>query len=301
MPNPRRLSPRERTDYLGYFPHLDTASVWVTDSSINTRNYNCIAWSVGSTTSWYNPETTKAAQDAFYLKWGFAPANDGPVLLWMAWERGALRPSHAAAAYPAGNGRWESKCGPGLRLVHDTDDLRGGDYGTPLHRYDRTQDPHLLAIAPVDMMHPLPHLVAIAPVDMMHPLPRLATAERSKLARTVAQIDPSVRKSFEATFAAWQQTWFAGVMAINSDSNARAKGPEFDALVQMGPSILPLVVREMIPQENHFVVHLFDAIVGQDKLRNNLMFVRPLAIERGPPVAQQEVARTSARRWLAQQ
>ena len=39
-------------------------------------------------------------------------------------------------------------------------------------------------------------------------------------------------------------------------STARAKGPAFDALVKLGPAIIPLVVKKLADPDNFFAIQL---------------------------------------------
>ena len=53
------------------------------------------------------------------------------------------------------------------------------------------------------------------------------------------------RTAFETAFSAWKGAWFAGGLAVSSDPHTRAVGSEFDALIGLGPTILPLLKRKM--------------------------------------------------------
>ena len=74
------------------------------------------------------------------------------------------------------------------------------------------------------------------------------------------------RADFVDAFAAWKKTWFSGGLAISSDPHTRAVGKEYDALIALGPAILPLVVEQLADPENFLVLQLYDALQPSEKL-----------------------------------
>src|SRR5262249_13542859 len=106
--------------------------------------YNCIAWALGITGSWWWPgprwywpegiprEETISAFRAVFALFGFHPCEDG------APERGVEKlvlyadgekPIHSARQLPSG--KWTSKLGTLLDIEHDTAEaLAGGIYGS---------------------------------------------------------------------------------------------------------------------------------------------------------------------------
>lgn len=73
-------------------------------------------------------------------------------------------------------------------------------------------------------------------------------------------------QAFDESFNAWRDTWFRGGLAISSDPHTRAIGKEFDALIALGPGILPLVVEKLAGPENFLAVQLYDAIQADERL-----------------------------------
>ena len=67
-------------------------------------------------------------------------------------------------------------------------------------------------------------------------------------------------------FGAWKQTWFSGGLAVNSNPHSRAVGKEYDALIALGPEIMPLVVEKLADPENFFALQLYDANQPDEKL-----------------------------------
>jgi len=122
------------------FPRLTETNHRVT--SPETPDYNCIAWSVGDTACWWQPDVywpVSTPPDDYgigvleqaYLALGFEDCPDDT--LEPGFEKVALYGSSAfythAARQPA-NGRWSSKLGRDVDIEHDTPfDVAGGVYG----------------------------------------------------------------------------------------------------------------------------------------------------------------------------
>jgi hypothetical protein len=90
--------------------------------------------------------------------------------------------------------------------------------------------------------------------------------ERSAVKRLVSEVDSETSLAFRAAFAAWKKTWFEGGLAISSDPHARAVGKEFDALVALGPRILPLVVESLVNADNFLALQLYDVLQPDQQL-----------------------------------
>ena len=94
----------------------------------------------------------------------------------------------------------------------------------------------------------------------------LTAAQKRSLRDQLKRLPHDLRVAFDEAFAAWQQTWFRGGLAINSNPNTRAVGPEFDALVALGPAILPLVVEKLADPENFMALQIYDTIQPNERL-----------------------------------
>jgi len=88
---------------------------------------------------------------------------------------------------------------------------------------------------------------------------RALTAERDN-------VPERVRDDFDKAFAAWKSTWFSGGLAISSNPHTRAIGKEYDALIALGPVILPLVIEQLADPENFFALQLYDTIQANESL-----------------------------------
>jgi hypothetical protein len=77
----RSLTPQEKVLARAIGPRMNVDSIVVTDEA--TQRYNCLAWTLGITTSWIWPwgdrDATKAEFDSFYLGQGFSPSGSGEV------------------------------------------------------------------------------------------------------------------------------------------------------------------------------------------------------------------------------
>jgi hypothetical protein len=94
----------------------------------------------------------------------------------------------------------------------------------------------------------------------------LTPAWRKILREQRNQVPDDVQAAFEDAFQVWKDTWFRGGLAISSDPHTRTVGKEFDALVALGPAILPLVIEALSDPENFLALQLYDAIQPNGRL-----------------------------------
>jgi hypothetical protein len=94
----------------------------------------------------------------------------------------------------------------------------------------------------------------------------LTPAWRKILREQRNQVPGDVQAAFEDAFQVWKDTWFRGGLAISSDPHTRTVGKEFDALVALGPAILPLVIEALSDPENFLALQLYDAIQPNGRL-----------------------------------
>lgn len=81
---------------------------------------------------------------------------------------------------------------------------------------------------------------------------RSATELYNKLKTTA----PDLVCDFDNRYKAWKQTWFSTGNTDSPDSDTRATGPEFDAVLALGPKIIPLVVYQLTSGEDFIAVVL---------------------------------------------
>jgi hypothetical protein len=142
-----------------------------------------------------------------------------------------------------------------LRIQHGLNELVGRLYGRVLAFFRRS--PTLKAA-----------LQSVAEDIMKEKLAKsyLSATQKKKLQSQIVAVPRELRSKFETAFSAWKDTWFKGGLAVSSDPHTRAVGKEFDALVALGPGILPLVIEALANPENFLALQLYDAIQPNEKL-----------------------------------
>jgi len=244
------MTPTEKQRFRGYFPNLNVDQAVVTGEV--SPVYNCISWTVGITDRWLWPGSGISDFDAFYRGFGYVHAADGPIA---AWGLSTSNMTHGCVSGPGHGSRWESKCGRDLRIQHGLNELVGASYGRVLAFYRRNR----LREAPFE---------ALLESSMKQKTSKsyLTASEKKAIGAQVMSVPEEVREKFEDAFDAWKGTWFEGGLAISSAPQSRAVGKPFDALVALGPAILPLVVEKLADPENFFALTLYDAIQPNEKL-----------------------------------
>jgi hypothetical protein len=238
----------EKQRFRGYFPSLNVDAVVVTGKSTNA--YNCISWTVGVTNRWLWPGPTIQQFDTFYRQLGFVKVGNGQIA---AWGQSTSNMTHGSISGPGHGPRWESKCGHDLRIQHGLGELAGSTYGRVLAFYGRG-----LALAALS--------ATVVEAMMKQMTATITIKERSAVKRLASEVDSEARLAYRAAFAAWKRTWFEGGLAISSDPHARAFGKEFDALVALGPKILPLVVESLVDADNFLALQLYDVLQPDQQL-----------------------------------
>ncbi|MBY0524778.1 MAG: hypothetical protein K2R98_15340 [Gemmataceae bacterium] len=250
VPMTRPMTPAEKTRFKASFPGLDVDRAIVTDE-ISTV-YNCIAWTVDITTRWLWPGGTLANFDTFYRRFGFVRAGDGPIA---AWGHSTANMTHGSVSGPGHGPRWESKCGGDLRIQHGLGELVGSSYGRVVAFYRQGRDVTATNEGLVEQI-----------MKEKTAKSYLSAAQRKVLAQERDRLTPELRASYERAFAAWKGTWFSGGLAFSSNPHTRAIGREYDALIALGPAIIPLVVQSLADPENFLALQLYDAIQPNDQL-----------------------------------
>jgi hypothetical protein len=163
--------------------------------------------------------------------------------------------THGSISGPGHGPRWESKCGSDLRIEHGLNELVGASYGRVVAFYV-----HGLALE-----SPAARLLEGVLRDITASGP-MSAEQLEALRSALADVNPELRRVFSEAFTEWKRTWFVGGLAISSDPHSRAVGREFDALVALGPSIIPLVVEALSDPENFIALQLYDAIQPDPRL-----------------------------------
>jgi hypothetical protein len=246
----RAMTPAEKQRFGGYFPNLDVNQAIVTDEAIPT--YNCIAWTVRISNRWLWPGSSLAHFDTFYRGYGFVRSGNGPIAVWGHSTSGM---THGSISGPGHGPRWESKTRGDLRIQHGLNELTGSLYGRVLAFYSKGRT--------------LSAPVAAIVEDVMkekHAKSYLSSAQKQLLHKQQAEIPAGVRTAFDTAFSAWKDTWFRGGLAISSDPHTRTIGREFDALIALGPTILPLLIEKLADPDNFLALQLYDAMQSDENL-----------------------------------
>jgi hypothetical protein len=246
----RSMTAAEKQRFQNYFPNLDVNRVVVT-GEVSTV-YNCIAWTVGIMSRWLWPGNALANFDTFYRGFGFVRAGDGTIA---AWGLSTSNMTHGSVTGPGHGPRWESKCGNDLRIQHGLNELVGSSYGRVLAFYRKSRT--LLAVYEAARENVVKEKVAKS---------YMSAAQKRALHEERAKVPEELRAAFDKAFADWKSTWFRGGLAISSNPHTRAVGKEYDALIALGPAILPLVIEQLANPENFFALQLYDAIQPNEKL-----------------------------------
>jgi hypothetical protein len=244
------MNTAEKQRFVGYFPSLNVDQAVVTGEASTV--YNCISWTVGVSDRWLWPGSSIADFDTFYRGFGFVQAGDGPIA---AWGHSTSSMTHGSVSGPGHGPRWESKCGSDLRIQHGLNELVGSSYGRVVAFYRRSR---LLEAA----------FASLLENRMKEKIAKsyLTGAEKKALRDQVNSVRREVRSDFDIAFSAWKDTWFSGGLAINSNPHSRTIGKEFDALVAMGPPILPLIVEKLADPQNFIALQLYDAMQPNERL-----------------------------------
>jgi hypothetical protein len=244
------MTPVEKQRFQGYFPNLDVNRAVVTGEA--SPVYNCISWTVGVTNRWLWPGNSLANFDIFYRGFGFVRAGDGTIA---AWGLSASSMTHGSVTGPGHGPRWESKCGSDLRIQHGLGELVSSSYG------------HVVAFYRRSRAVPAPYEEALENVMKGKTAKSyMSAAQRRTLSEQRDRVPEKVRTAFADAFAAWKNSWFSAGLAISSDPHTRAVGKEYDALIALGPAILPLVIEKLTDPENFMALQLYDALQPNEKL-----------------------------------
>jgi hypothetical protein len=268
----------EQVQYRGFFPKLKVEHTLVTAEA--TPRYNCIAWSVGITHHWLWPGDAMEDFDYFYSSYGFEADEEGEISLW---GLGPYAMSHACRLSEQHLDLWESKCGAGLRILHSLEELEGEAYGRHWKFFRKTLTSGKIKSWSMKEAQEMTTY-------------QLSGSERSALEAQIRLLPPFLQHTFQHRFQIWKATWFAGILAIDSNPASRARGPAFRALLEMGPEILPLVVREMLNPEHFFALQLFERLQNDPSLHG--FMAAEHQVPYGMPLSEQEKTVNALRQYF---
>lgn len=105
------------------------------------------------------------------------------------------------------------------------------------------------------------------PYDPVPPPSAAAVKSAKDLYLKLKTTFPDLAADFEKKYDAWKKTWFAGNDSANSAT--RATGPEFSALVALGPKIVPFVVYRLTNGSDFMAIELCKADSTIPKARHS--------------------------------
>jgi hypothetical protein len=254
---PRPMTAVEKLRFRAFFPGLDVDAALVSGPA--TPAYNCIAWTVGLTTQWLWPGNTLAHFDTFYRRFGCARCSNGPIAVW---GHSPSNMTHGSISGAGHGPRWESKCGSDLRIQHGLLELAGSRYGHVVAYYCRQSAlENVFEEAGNRAKEP-----ASSAMKRKTRSSYLSEANKTALQEQTRALPAGLREAFEKAFRAWKETWFRGGLAVDSNPQTRTAGTEYDALIALGPAVLPLVVEKLADPENFLALQLYDALQTEPNL-----------------------------------
>ena len=284
----RRLTANEKRAAKRFWPRMNVNSIWV--SGEKTRRYNCLAWTLGNTSSWVWPwgsrDATKSEFDDLYRRFGYRPSGSGSIAAFGA-NLNAMK--HAAISGSGHGARWESKCGPWLRIQHGLGEMEGGTYGNVKGFYSKGRG--ILSAMDEDLTTEETEL-AETEEDMLEALSKDELAYISKKAK---QTPKRLQTNFNSAYNAWKATWDDPAVMVSSNPGDRARSVEFLNLIALGPEILPLIMEKLADPDEFFTLQAVERLVRPELFESADLELDDPRILGG----EQERARTVLKRWLA--
>jgi hypothetical protein len=88
--------------------------------------------------------------------------------------------------------------------------------------------------------------------EMPSEAPDLTQEERNATRALGAEVPDDLRSAFHQRLAAWKATWTSPELALSSDTHDFTRGPEFEAIVDLGPAAIPLALEQMAHEPDGF-------------------------------------------------
>lgn len=90
----------------------------------------------------------------------------------------------------------------------------------------------------------------------MPPPSAAAVKSAEDLYNRLKTASPALARDFDTKYDAWKQTWFSNSNRESPNSDTRATGPDFYALVALGPKIMPFIVYRLTSGKDFMAVVL---------------------------------------------
>lgn len=90
--------------------------------------------------------------------------------------------------------------------------------------------------------------------DLYGDTPELTPAELDGARTYASGVPADLRGEFRERLQAWKATWSRPGLLLSSDTHDYTQGPEFEAIVDLGPAAVPLVVEQLAHEPDGFVL-----------------------------------------------
>lgn len=251
----------EKDDLKHDFPNLDVNNITVTGEA--TYAYNCIAYSMGITNKWINPEQFyndfieqyKNAKTKYGASCNYEQTStQGSNATVDGWGNSSMDMTHGSVIYSGST--WESKLGPSLRITHGRSELSGTLYGRILASFNESR-------TKANMSELKELAVKVAQEDI-----ELSGAEKQAIIDKAAKIDPTIRAKFNNVFEAWNKEILTNPKTkYSSSTQTYTILPQFKEMQAMGENIIPLIMEKLLDENNFILLPLYDAIQKNSQLK----------------------------------
>ena len=270
------------------FPNLDVNNISVTGEATGT--YNCIAYSMGITNKWIDPESfyndfieqyknakTLYGSSCYYEQ----TSTEGSNATVDGWGTSSIDMTHGSVVYSSGT--WESKLGRYLRITHKRSELSGTLYGRILVSFIESR-------TKTDMSEIKELAKQIAQEDI-----ELSDAEKQAVIDKAANINCEVKTKFNDLFNSWNEEISINPQTKYSSSTlAYTTLPQFKEMQAMGKNIIPLIMEKLLDEDNFFLLPLYDAIQTDSQLKISYKKGDAKILE-----GEQNKAKRTVRLWLS--
>ena len=249
----RSPTPSEKADLLSSFPSLDVDNITITGEP--TWQYNCIAYSMGITNNWINPNASLASFQNQYIDaeslYGAScnynvtstESSNADVDGWGNYSE----MTHGSILY--GWRTWESKLGASLRITHGRSELTGDLYGSIKTSFVTNWSRDLSEQA--------------SQSDI-----QLSTIEVDAVTKAVKKVKASTVNNFNKLFEEWTEEIKSNSLTkYSSNTRDYAKLPQFEQMKAMGTEIIPLILEKMLNEKHFAILVLYDTIQNNDKMK----------------------------------
>lgn len=247
----RQMTFDEKSRFRANFSNLNVDRAVVTGEA--TQQYNCISWTLGITDRWIWPGPHISDFDNLYQRVGYKRVGNGPVA---AWGHSESRMTHGSVSGPTHGPRWESKCGTDLRIQHDLNELVSPSYGRVVAFYSLSQTLHRTAAG----------LSETGEARMSYS----SEIDAHQIEELVSTVPRDLSDKFDTLFAEWMEAiGNSQTVRFSSDPAIVRTLPEFDRLTELGPDILPLIVKKLLDPSNFFAIQVYEALQKNSDLLVN--------------------------------